>query len=202
MIRLAMKLVGLVVTGILIYLAVTATQVWLASRQNDARNAQAIVVMGSAEYNGRPSPDLQSRLDHALDLWHKGLAPIIVVTGGSRPGDRFTESEVSASYLTRRGVPKTGAVWSVDGNTTWQSLSAAASLLKHQGVSTVLLVSDPFHSARIDAIASQLGLTPYPSPTRTSPITGLSTVPYFAKETVGVAVGRIIGYNHLADLHG
>ncbi len=198
--RLIFKLGGLLLGAALLYVAVTAVQVWLVSRQNDPRRAQAMVVMGAAEYNGVPSADLRSRLDHALSLWQEGLAPQIVVTGGNEPGDHYTESEVSARYLEQRGVPR-GGLSEVTGDNTWQSLSEAASMLKERDLRTVLLVSDPFHSARIGDISSSLGLTAYVSPTQTSPIKGLSQVPYFAKETLGVAVGRIIGFNHLPDHH-
>lgn len=200
MLRLVLKVVAGSLAAVLVYLGVTATQVWLMSRRDEARPAQAIVVMGAAEYDGSPSPDLASRLNHALGLWKQGLAPRVMVTGGGEPGDRFTEAEVSAGYLERRGLPH-GAVQQVGGRTTWESLSQASTLLRSQGVERVLLVSDPFHSARISDIAGSLGLTAYPSPTRTSPIQGFATVPFFAKETVGVAVGRVIGFGHLSDMH-
>ncbi|MGH9206569.1 MAG: YdcF family protein, partial [Acidimicrobiales bacterium] len=186
--RLVLKLVALVLGATVLYLCVTGAQVWMMSRKNEARPSQALVVMGSAEYNGVPSADLRARLDHALGLFRSGLAPTIVVTGGSEPGDRFSEAQVSADYLRHNGVPAS-RLHQVSGRNTWQSLSDAAVLLKNQGVTTVVLVSDPYHSARIGDISSVLGLTGYPSPTQTSPIKGISTVPYFAKETVGVALG-------------
>jgi uncharacterized SAM-binding protein YcdF (DUF218 family) len=198
--RLGLKVVAGLVVAVLVYLAVTAVQVWLMSRRDEARPAQAIVVMGAAQYDGVPSPDLASRLAHALSLWRARLAPRVVVTGGGEPGDRYTEAEAAAAYLERRGVSKHD-VEEVGGRTSWESLSDAASMLHGQGVNQVLLVSDPFHSARISDIAGSLGLTGYPSPTKTSPIQGFATVPYFAKETVGVALGRVIGFGHLSDMH-
>jgi uncharacterized SAM-binding protein YcdF (DUF218 family) len=197
--RMLLRGVGLLAAGAVLYLVVTAAQVVAASRQDDARPAQAIVVMGSAEYDGVPSPDLRARLDHALELWRRGLAPVVVVTGGAEPGDRYSESEVSATYLEDRRVPRS-AVWEVAGRNSWQSLDQAARLLRSRGATRVLLVSDPFHSARIADISAQLGLTGYPSPTNTSPIRGLATVPYFAKETLGVAVGRVVGFERLSGL--
>ena len=189
-----LRLVALVVGATLVYLAVTAVQVWAASRRDQARPAQAIVVLGSAQYNGRPSPDLQARLDHVLILWDRHLAAVIVVTGGKQTGDRFTEATASADYLEAHGVPDAAILREVQGRDSWESLSAAAAILRQRGLARVLLVSDPFHDERLEAIASELGLHGYVSPTRTSPIRGRHVVPYFARETVAVAVGRIIGF--------
>ena len=98
----------LALAALVLYEAVTFGQVWLTSRRDEARQSQAIVVLGAAQYNGRPSAVLRARLDHAADLWHRRLAPIVVVTGGRRPGDRFTEASSSAAYLGRKGVPADG----------------------------------------------------------------------------------------------
>jgi uncharacterized SAM-binding protein YcdF (DUF218 family) len=195
--RLAAKLVALVIVILVAYLAVTFVQVWLASRKDQARPAQAIIVMGSAQYNGVPSPDLKARLDHAFDLWKRGLAPILVVTGGKQAGDRFTEATAEADYLLRRGVPDASILREVNGRDTWDSLAAAAVFLKRRGITRVLLVSDPFHDARIQAMASELGLTGWVSPTRTSPIRGADNLVHLGKEAVEVALGRIIGFRRL-----
>ncbi len=181
---------------LVVYLAVTLVQVWLTSRQYDPRPAGAIVVMGAAQYNGVPSPDLRARLDEALTLYRQRYAPLIVTTGSKQPGDAYTEAQAGARYLEANGVPA-DAVVQAGGSDSWQNLSDAEALLHPRGVQKVLVVTDPFHEARSLAIATDVGLTPYPTPTHTSPITGWSTVPYFAKETMGVAVGRIIGYQHL-----
>ena len=122
-----------------------------------------------------------------------------MVTGGKEPGDHFTEAEASARYLEARGVPR-GDVLEAGGRDSWESLAHAAPPLR-AGALSVLIVTDPFHEDRSLAIASTCGLSPSPTPTRTSPIQGLSTIPYFAKETVGVALGRIIGFDHLSWLH-
>ncbi len=197
--RLVTRLVALLVVATVVYVGVTAVQVWLAARRDEARPSQAIVVLGSAEYNGVPSPDLAARLSHALALWRQGLAPTVVVTGGGEPGDRSTEARASAAYLEDHGVPADSVV-EVGGRSTWQSLSEAAAVLERRGDTRVLLVSDPFHSARIGDISASVGLTAYTSPTRTSPITGVATIPYYAKETLGVAIGRIIGFSRLSGL--
>jgi uncharacterized SAM-binding protein YcdF (DUF218 family) len=177
-----------------VYLAVTGVEVWAAAGKDQARPVQAIVVLGAAQYNGHPSPDLQSRLDHVLLLWNRRLAGVIVVTGGKEPGDQFTEATASAVYLEARGVPDAAVLREVQGRDSWESLSATAAILRRRGLIRVLLVSDPFHDERLQAIWSELGLHGYVSPTRTSPIRGTHVLPYLGRETVAVAVGRIIGF--------
>ena len=95
-----------VVVVVVGYFSVSYYQVWSTGRSDQARAVDAIVVMGAAQYDGEPSPQLAARLDHVAELWPRGLAPLVVVTGGNRPGDRFTEAEASAAYLVERGVPE------------------------------------------------------------------------------------------------
>jgi uncharacterized SAM-binding protein YcdF (DUF218 family) len=199
-IRLALKVVSLVVAAIVLYFAVTLVQVWLTSRQYDAHRAGAIVVMGAAQYDGVPSPDLAARLDEALALYQDHDAPIIIVTGGKEPGDVYTESQAGARYLESKGVPAS-AILQAGGDDSYRNISEAAPQLIAHGVATVLVATDPFHEDRSMAIVSSFKLTPSPTPTRDSPITGWSTVPYFLKEAAGVGLGRIIGFNHLEWLH-
>ena len=199
-VRLALKLVGLVILAVVVYFAVTAVQVWLTSRHQEPRPAGAIVVMGAAQYNGVPSPDLRARLDEALLLYQRGYSHLIVVTGNKEKGDTYTESEAGSNYLQAHGVPAS-AIVEAGGDDSWQNLTDAAAPLKARGVTSVLVVTDPFHEDRSLAIATNVGLTAYPTPTETSPITGWSTLPYFAKETVGVGLGRIIGDQNLSRLH-
>ncbi|MDA8266754.1 MAG: YdcF family protein [Actinomycetota bacterium] len=178
------------------YLVVTAVQVWLTSRHSDPHKAQAIVVMGAAQYNGVPSADLQARLATADQLWNEGMAPIVVVTGSKQPGDAFTEAQASATWLTAHGVPATDIV-QVGGRDSWANLSDAARVLVPEHRTQVLMVTDGFHEDRSMAIATSVGLHPSPVPAVDSPIRGTGSIPYFAKETVGVAVGRVIGYQRL-----
>jgi uncharacterized SAM-binding protein YcdF (DUF218 family) len=194
--RLALRVGIGAVAAVVVYVAVTAVQVWLTSRRSEPVPAQAIVVMGAAQYNGVPSPDLAARLRQARDLYRRGLAPLVVATGSKEHGDRFTESQSSAMWLEDHGVPA-AAVSEVGGNDSWANLADAASLLHRRGERRVLVVTDGFHEARSLAIASDVGLEAWPVPAAGSPISGWSTVPYFAKETIGVALGRIIGFSHL-----
>jgi uncharacterized SAM-binding protein YcdF (DUF218 family) len=185
---------------VVVYLLVTAVQVWLTSRRYEPRLAGAIVVMGAAQYNGVPSPDLAARLNQAAILWKGRYATDVMVTGFKERGDRYTEAQASARYLIADGIPGRD-IFESGGSDSWENLAQAAPVLLARGDRTVLIVSDPFHEARSMAIATDVGLHPYPTPAQHSPITGLSTIPYFAKETVGVAVGRIIGFDRLSSLH-
>jgi uncharacterized SAM-binding protein YcdF (DUF218 family) len=194
--RWVLRGLALVVLVIVVYLVVTLVQVYLTGREYDPHRAGAIVVMGAAQYDGVPSPALKARLDEALTLYRRHDAPLLVTTGSKQPGDRYTEAQSGARYLETMGVPP-DAVVQAGGNDSWQNLSDAAALLHLRGMHTALIVTDPFHEDRSLAIATDVGLSPSPTPTHSSPITGWSTVPYYAKETIGVAVGRIIGYQYL-----
>ena len=125
---------------------------------------------------------------------------MIVVTGGNQPGDHFTEATASANYLMSQGVPDEDVLREVSGTSSWQSLAAAANFLDDRNIDDVLLVSDPFHSLRIRAMADELGLDGHSSPTHTSPINGMTEARYMARETVAVAVGRIVGFRRQASI--
>ena len=202
MIRRIVKL-GFVVGALLVvYFAVTFVQVWQASRRDEARPAEAILVFGAAQYSGQPSPVLRARLDHAVRLYRDGLAKTIVVTGGRLPTETsgYTEARASAEYLIRRGVPDEDILREVSGRTSWQSLASATTFLKERGITKVILVSDGFHSLRIGIMADELGLTAYTSPAKGSPIAGMKKVPYAAKETVAVGIGRVFGFRRMAGI--
>jgi len=198
--KLALKIAGGVLAVILLYFLVTLVQVWLTSRDYDPHPAGAILVMGAAQYDGVPSPDLKARLDEALSLYRKGYADLIVVTGGKAPGDAFTEAQSGARFLEREGVPASGIV-QAGGDNTYENVEGAVAALSAHKTRVVLVTTDPFHEDRSMAIASDMDLVPSPTPTLASPISGWSRVPYFMKEAVGVGLGRIIGYNHLEWLH-
>jgi len=140
-------------------------------------------------------------LDHVAELWEQGLAPLVVTTGGNRPGDRFTEAEASANYLVDRGVPA-DAIVQVGGNNSYDSLVAARDELSERDLSSVLLVSDPYHALRTRLVSQELGLTAYVSPTRTSPVQGSDVFRHELKEAAGISVGRIIGFDRLLAITG
>jgi uncharacterized SAM-binding protein YcdF (DUF218 family) len=182
---------------LLVYFAVTFVQVWHASRQDEARPAQAIIVLGAAQFDGRPSNVLQARLDHAADLYRRKMAPRIVVTGGGQPGDRFTEAAASATYLEEKGIPASAIELETTSTNSRDELAAAARFLHKQGIDDVLLVSDGFHSYRIRAIAAEVGLNAHVSPTPSSPVKGFDELRAQFRETFAVAAGRLIGYDRL-----
>ncbi len=157
----------LVLLGML-SLVILALTILHQARKDEATPSDAIVVLGAAQWNGSPSTILKARLDHAFDLYASGYAPMIVLTGGIGPGDTYSESEVSKTYLQKRGVPAS-AMRTVGGLTSWQSLQEARTSDLRDG-EHVILVSDPFHMFRVKHMSEDLGLVAYTSPTKTSPI--------------------------------
>ena len=142
-----------------------------------SKPGEAIVVLGAAQYAGRPSPVLKARLDHAVKLWKRGLAPRVILTGGVGVGDTTSEAAVSRRYVLKQGIPDTAILMENVGRTTNESLRGVAALMETGRVRSVagkgrevILVSDPFHMLRLAILARQFELVPYTSPTRTSPI--------------------------------
>jgi uncharacterized SAM-binding protein YcdF (DUF218 family) len=149
---------------------ISAAAVMLWSNRDEAQPANAIVVLGAAQYAGRPSPVLKARLDHALELWQRHLGQLLIVTGGTGAGDTTSEAAVGRTYAIKHGVPDTVILMETEGRTTSESMRAVAAMLEARGLQTALLVSDPFHMLRLRILARRFGFTPYTSPTRTSPI--------------------------------
>jgi uncharacterized SAM-binding protein YcdF (DUF218 family) len=173
--RGAKVLAGLVVVPAVLWVT-SALLVLLWSRMDRARPADAIVVLGAAQYAGKPSPVLRARLDHGIALWRRGLAPRLVLTGGIGDRDTTSEAAVSRRYALRKGVPDSAILVETKGRTSSASLRAAARMLKRERRTRVVLVSDPFHMLRLHVIASRFGLRPYTSPTPSSRIGANSEV--------------------------
>lgn len=197
-IKLALRLVVLVVMLVVGYFAVTFVQIWLTGRHHSNANAQAILVFGTAELNGKPSAELKARLTEALTLYDAKRAPWIAVTGGNQPGDRYTEAGVSATYLEAHGVPRRRIIVG-GGDDTWQNVQSVAGKLLARHLVSVLVVTDPFHEDRAMANASAQGLSPLPSPVANSPTVNFSLWRYYLKETIAVGLGRIVGYGTLSS---
>ncbi len=186
---------GVALLGVL-YVGITFIQVWSASRSDQARPVDAIVVLGAAQYDGRPSPVLEARLDRALELYQEGLAPVIVTTGSNQEGDRFTQGFTGFTYLRDQGVPEADLRIVVDGTNTFEELSATANVLREERLGTdVLLVSDPYHALRAVEIAREVGLEAWFSPTDLD-----SSFRQLVRETAGVSVGRIVGFRRVSNL--
>ena len=192
-----MRAALLLLVAVLVYLGISAYQVWSTGRSDHTGPVDAIVVMGAAQYDGRPSPQLAARLDHVAELWPQGRAGLVVVTGGKRPGDRFTEAEASAAYLEERGVPASAIVLEDQGTTSYESLRGVADLLGDRGLDEVLIVTDPYHALRSRLIAGEVGLDAHVSPTPTSVVRGGDAVGRQLQEAAGVAVGRLIGFERI-----
>ena len=191
-IRWGLRVIGLLGAVLALYLVVTFVQVLSASRSDDRATTDAIVVLGAAQYDGTPSPVLRQRLDHALALYQDGVAPKIMLTGAKQPGDRFTEAFAGYRYLAGKGVPEDDLMIVDDGNSTWDSLAAAKRVLVDLGAEQVTLVSDSYHSRRLEGVARELGLEAGVSPTGAAP-----TIQELLRETGLVAVGQVIGYGRL-----
>lgn len=138
-------------------------------RRDTKRPAHAIVVLGAAQYDGKPSPVLKARVDHAVQLWRQGLAPIVVMTGGRGEGDTTSEAAVERRYAISKGVPPSAILVEGASRSTSETLRNVASMLTADR-REVILVSDPFHMFRLALLARRYGLRPRTSPTRTSPI--------------------------------
>lgn len=195
--RHALKTLTVVVLVGLMYGCVGLVQVWQVGRTDQARSVDAIVVLGVAQYDGKPSPQLRARLEHALALWVDGRAPRIITTGGNQPGDRFTEAEASANFLIDGAVPPEVIIQENVGSTTRESLMGVRDIVNDRGINSILIVTDPYHSLRARLIAQDLGLVAYVSPTRTSPLQGASAVSRHVREAVGVALSHFIGFANL-----
>lgn len=156
---------------VLIAWVISMIAVERVGRRDEAQRADAIVVLGAAQYVGRPSPVLRARVDHAVSLWKRGLAPTLILTGGTGVGDTTSEAAVARKYAMSQGVPDRMIVVEIKGRTTSESMQAVARIMDDREQSSVILVSDPFHMLRLSILARRFGLEPYTSPTRTSPIT-------------------------------
>jgi len=174
---------------------VVAVRVVQVAGRDERVPADAIVVLGASQLDGRPGPVLQARLEHALHLYREGLAPLVVTTGGKQEGDRFTEAGSAETWLVGEGVPAESVVAVPEGGNTLDSLAPVAELAATSGWDRgVLVVSDPWHVYRVRTMADDLGLpVAGTSPTRTGPSTEVPTrvVTYVARETAGVIVQAV-----------
>ncbi|MCB0078628.1 MAG: YdcF family protein [Anaerolineales bacterium] len=177
---------------LLLYLLITLVQVIVGIRRDEAAAADAIVVLGTAQYNGRPSSVLRARLDHAIALYHEGYAPRLITTGGGGLDAVFTEGGVGASYAMARGVPAEAILVEDNGATTWQSMLGVGILAEQNEIERVIVVSDPFHIARCKEMARAVGLDALGSPTRSSPISRRPSVElgYVMREVASLVIYR------------
>jgi uncharacterized SAM-binding protein YcdF (DUF218 family) len=183
---LGVLLVGALVVG------GTGFRVWQVARGDDRAAADVVLVLGAAQYAGKPSEILEARLRHAKDLYDEGVAPYIVTTGGNQPGDTYTEASAGVRWLTEQGVPENRIIPIGVGNDTLGSLRAAAARIHDRGWRSVVIVSDPWHSLRARTMASDAGLDARTSPTHSGPIvqTRETQIRYIIRETAALLYYR------------
>ena len=186
------------VLAVVLYVGGSFASIRVVGNQTASTKADVIVVMGAAQYDGTPSPMLEARLAHALDLYKSGYASRIAVTGGKQIGDRFTEAATSRRWLKDRGVPVENIFGEATGRSTWESLQNLAPILREQGMQRVIVSTSAWHVQRSVLTMRELGFTVIASG---APSTTPDMVREF-KETIGVSIGRIIGFQRLFTITG
>ena len=183
------------VLGLVVLWLLSLAAVVLASRRDTAAPADAIVVLGAAQYDGHPSPVFRARLDQAWRLFRRHLAPLVIVTGGIGAGDTVSEAVVGRRYLLAAGVPDAAVVAEAAGRTSAASVRAAARRLREQGGARAIFVSDGFHLLRLGFLARRFGLQAFGSPARQSPISSNRRLElgYFLAESVKAPAALLLG---------
>jgi len=187
--------VGAAVVAVVLLVASTGLAIWYTARQDARPQSDAIVVLGSAQYNGVPSSIFEARLEHALELYEEGVAPVVVTVGGKAAGDAFTEAEAGRDYLAQAGVPADGLLAVPEGADTLESMRAVATQFTDRRWSTAVLVTDPWHAMRAERMAEDAGLTSTSSPTRQGPAvqTRATQFRYILRETAAYLLYRGTG---------
>jgi uncharacterized SAM-binding protein YcdF (DUF218 family) len=166
MLRLLWRVLVPLAIGLAAYLAYVASEIQRQSNIDEARRADVIIIMGAAEYRGRPSPVLRARIDHALELYRQKFAPRILTTGGAGGDPVYTEGEVARNYLVRQGVPSEAILVESEGESTWQSTAIAAEMMRRMNLHSAVVVSDGYHIYRTKKMLEFRGLNVYGSPRR------------------------------------
>ncbi len=193
--RLVGRIVGAAVLAFVLLVVSTALAIWWTARQDSRPASDAIVVLGSAQYNGVPSSIFEARLEHAIKLYEDGVAPVIVTVGGKADGDQFAEAEAGRDYLANSGIPAESLLAVPVGVDTLESIRAVATTFDEQGWSTAVLVSDPWHAMRAERMAEDAGLDAESSPTRQGPAvqTRATQFRYILRETAAYLLYRATG---------
>ncbi len=189
----ALLLVAVLLVG---YVGATFLDIWFATRRSADGEASAALVLGAAQYNGTPSPVLVRRLDEAANLYESGRVELIVVTGGQQEGDVTTEAKAGYDYLRLQGIPDGDLRLEVQGDSTYTSMAAAARFLRNEQIDDVILVTDAYHTRRVEMIADEVGLVAEVS------AVGDADFNELMRETAAVSVGRVTGFRRLDRLRG
>src|SRR4051812_4420306 len=189
------RVLGAAVLAFLLVIASTALAIWWNARQDSRAASDAIVVLGSAQYNGVPSSIFEARLEHAKNLYEAGVAPVIVTVGGKATGDRFTEAEAGRDYLANAGIPGDSLLAVPEGVDTLESMRAVSKTFDERGWQSAVLVTDPWHAMRAERMAEDSGIEVQSSPTRQGPAvqTRATQFRYILRETAAYLVYRATG---------
>ncbi|MGY1732964.1 YdcF family protein [Geodermatophilus sp. SYSU D01045] len=192
---LVTRVFGAVVLAALLLVASTAAAIWWTARQDARPASDAIVVLGSAQYNGVPSSIFEARLEHALSLWEDGVAPVVVTVGGKAAGDQFTEAEAGRDYLLGQGIPEESLLAVPEGVDTLESMRAVGTAFGERGWTSAVVVTDPWHAMRAERMAEDAGISAESSPTRQGPAvqTRNTQFRYILRETAAYLLYRVTG---------
>lgn len=179
-----------VFAAVLVSIAYLSVRIESASDRDEAQPADVIVVLGAAEYNGRPSPVLRARLDHALELYRNKLSPRILTTGGAGGDPVFTEGTVGRSYLMSQGVPSDAIIVENEGETTVHSVALAAEIISRMGLRSAIVVSDGYHVYRVKKMLEARGLRVYASPRKELHPDSLRDHWNYVKQAIGYLLWR------------
>ena len=197
------RMIGVAVLAVLLVVTSTALAIWWTARQDSRPGSDAIVVLGSAQYNGVPSSIFEARLEHAIALYEDGVAPVIVTVGGKADGDQFAEAEAGQQYLADAGIPDDALLAVPQGGDTLESIRAVSTAFTERGWSSAVLVSDPWHAMRAERMAEDADLDAESSPTRQGPAvqTRATQFRYILRETAAYLLYRATGES-IADAPG
>jgi uncharacterized SAM-binding protein YcdF (DUF218 family) len=189
------RVIAAAVLAFVLLVGSTAAAIWWTARQDERPKSDAIVVLGSAQYNGRPSSIFAARLEHAIQLYRQGVAPVVVTVGGKKSGDQFTEAEAGREYLNENGIPSQALLAVPTGVDTLESMRAVAGAFRSRGWHGAVLVSDPWHVMRAVRMADDAGISAVGSPTRQGPAvqTRATQFRYILRETAAYLLYRATG---------
>ena len=194
---LVTRVIGAAVLAFVLLVESTGLAIWWTARQDSRPGSDAIVVLGSAQYNGVPSSIFEARLEHALKLWNDGVAPVVVTVGGKKAGDQFTEAEAGRDYLTNAGIPADALLAVPEGVDTLESMRVVGDAFRERGWTTAVLVTDPWHAMRAERMAKDSGIESESSPTRQGPAVQTRTTQfkYILRETAAYLLYRATGHS-------
>jgi uncharacterized SAM-binding protein YcdF (DUF218 family) len=189
------RVAGAAVLAFVLLVVSTGLAIWWTARQDSRPASDAIVVLGTAQYNGVPSSIFEARLEHAVALYEAGVAPVIVTVGGKADGDQFSEAEAGQAYLSEQGIPDDALLAVPEGADTLESIRAVSAAFGGRGWTSAVIVTDPWHAMRAERMAEDSGMEADSSPTRQGPAVQTRTTQfrYILRETAAYLLYRVTG---------